>query len=201
VKRGAVNERTSEERLTDRTSKEYQHQQPTPRSDGPRRPRPAVQDSPACGAAARGFRGRDETCPVSTEGGTRRVQLVREGGGGVHLKRAEPLRRPGDGRVSGGRAGGRAGAHRHVLRGVERRGRRRAIEAAVRRRHLAARRGEIVSAPAPEGQCTPAPLLRPPTNAAVCLHSARSARARAHQALRAVLVNHDAARAERDDLP
>jgi hypothetical protein len=25
---------------------------------------------------------RDETCPVSTEGGTRRVQLVREGGGG-----------------------------------------------------------------------------------------------------------------------
>ena len=82
MKRGAVNERTSEERLTDRTSKEYQHQQPTPRSDGPRRPRPAVQDSPACGAAARGFRGRDETCPVSTEGGTRRVQLVREGGGG-----------------------------------------------------------------------------------------------------------------------
>jgi hypothetical protein len=27
-------------------------------------------------------RGRDETCPDSTEGGTRRVQLVREGGGG-----------------------------------------------------------------------------------------------------------------------
>ena len=25
---------------------------------------------------------RDETCPISTEGGTRRVQLVREGGGG-----------------------------------------------------------------------------------------------------------------------
>jgi hypothetical protein len=24
--------------------------------------------------------GRDETCPISTEGGTRRVQLVREGG-------------------------------------------------------------------------------------------------------------------------
>jgi hypothetical protein len=30
----------------------------------------------------RDARVRDETCPVSTGGGTRRVQLVREGGGG-----------------------------------------------------------------------------------------------------------------------
>jgi len=33
-------------------------------------------------AAARVPRPRGETCPVSTEGGTRRVQSVREGGGG-----------------------------------------------------------------------------------------------------------------------
>jgi len=31
---------------------------------------------------------RDETCPISTGGGTRRVQLVREGGGGGGLGRA-----------------------------------------------------------------------------------------------------------------
>ena len=47
---------------------------------------------------------RDETCPVSTGGGTRRVQLVREGGGGVTAPgsapgrvcapRANPRRRP-----------------------------------------------------------------------------------------------------------
>jgi len=34
---------------------------------------------------------RDETCPVSTEGGTRRVQLVREGGGGGALSRSASL--------------------------------------------------------------------------------------------------------------
>jgi len=50
------------------------------------RPRPA----PVCARAAlRGktlrssqYGGRDETCPISTEGGTRRVHSVREGGGG-----------------------------------------------------------------------------------------------------------------------
>ena len=36
---------------------------------------------------------RDETCPVSTEGGTRRVRLVREGGGG-RQPRGGPVRSP-----------------------------------------------------------------------------------------------------------
>ena len=35
---------------------------------------------------------RDETCPISTGGGTRRVQLVREGGGGAP-RRAVPCTR------------------------------------------------------------------------------------------------------------
>ena len=35
----------------------------------------------AVGAAAGTPQRRDETCPVRSEGGTRRVQLVREGGG------------------------------------------------------------------------------------------------------------------------
>jgi hypothetical protein len=33
-------------------------------------------------------------CPVSTEGGTRRVQLVREGGGGGHLIHSPRVHRP-----------------------------------------------------------------------------------------------------------
>ena len=37
---------------------------------------PGPAPAPPCPAAA------DEKCPVSTEGGTRRVQLVREKGGG-----------------------------------------------------------------------------------------------------------------------
>jgi hypothetical protein len=36
------------------------------------------------------WRGRDETCPVSTEGGTRRVQLAREGGGRGGAPRTAP---------------------------------------------------------------------------------------------------------------
>jgi len=47
--------------------------------------------------------GRDETCPVSTEGGTRRVQLVREGGGGG--RREEWLRPPSPCGVFGGHFG------------------------------------------------------------------------------------------------
>jgi hypothetical protein len=42
-------------------------------------PRPARAPRGGSGGARAA---RDETCPVSTEGGTRRVQLVREGGGG-----------------------------------------------------------------------------------------------------------------------
>ena len=39
--------------------------------------------------------GRDETCPISTGGGTRRVQSVREGGGGwKHLGSWKPLPLP-----------------------------------------------------------------------------------------------------------
>jgi len=34
----------------------------------------------------------DKTCPVSTEGGTRRIQLVREGGGGVRARLHADLR-------------------------------------------------------------------------------------------------------------
>jgi hypothetical protein len=51
----------------------------------------------ACGArVALGGTRRDETCPVSTGRGTRRVQLVREGGGGggpehLHGLVEEPL--------------------------------------------------------------------------------------------------------------
>ena len=40
--------------------------------------RPPPRPAPSYG-------GRDETCPISTEGGTRRVHLVRRGGGrGAH---------------------------------------------------------------------------------------------------------------------
>ena len=48
----------------------------------------AARRGPA-GARLNPFRVRDETCPVSTRGGTRLVQLVREGkGGGARLNRA-----------------------------------------------------------------------------------------------------------------
>jgi hypothetical protein len=47
---------------------------------------------------------RDETCPVSTEGGTRRVQLVREGGGGGGRLVAQRFL----GRIPDGRGGGHA---------------------------------------------------------------------------------------------
>jgi len=52
--------------------------------------RASAQPTPSTSSAHRHVSGlygrRDETCPVSTEGGTRRVQLVREGGvrGGRH---------------------------------------------------------------------------------------------------------------------
>jgi len=42
----------------------------------------ACPSARGCGRGVGGLPWRDETCPVSTEGGTRRVQLVREGGGG-----------------------------------------------------------------------------------------------------------------------
>ena len=44
-------------------------------------------------AARRARWGRDETCPVSTGGGTRRVQLVREGGGPSCARTARTPRR------------------------------------------------------------------------------------------------------------
>ena len=47
------------------------------------RPPEAGPKHPAGGRHASPTRASDETCPVSTEGGTRRVQLVREGGGGT----------------------------------------------------------------------------------------------------------------------
>jgi hypothetical protein len=52
---------------------------------GPRAPPPRLHrpvQAPAAGAARRSARKRDETCPLSTGRGTRRVQLVREGEGG-----------------------------------------------------------------------------------------------------------------------
>ena len=47
----------------------------------PRAPRPMVHGAHTRGVAPRA-RGGQETCPVSTDGGARRVQSVREGGGG-----------------------------------------------------------------------------------------------------------------------
>ena len=40
-------------------------------------------DPPPGPPTRRAYGRRDETCPISTGGGTRRVQLVREGGGGA----------------------------------------------------------------------------------------------------------------------
>jgi hypothetical protein len=51
---------------------------PCPREGGRR----CASRSEAAQLPARSRPGHRETCPVSTEGGTRRVQLVREGGGG-----------------------------------------------------------------------------------------------------------------------
>jgi hypothetical protein len=114
----------------------------------------------------------------------------------VHLKQAEPLRRPGDGRVSGGRA--------HTATSC---GELNAAAGAGPSRQPCEddtwrRGGARSSAPPHQRGNAHRPLCPPPpTDAAVRLHRARSARARAYQALRAVLVNHDAARAERNYLP
>jgi len=57
---------------------------------GPRAPPPRLHrpvQAPAAGAARRSARKRDETCPLSTGRGTRRVQLVREGEGGAPRER------------------------------------------------------------------------------------------------------------------
>jgi hypothetical protein len=112
---------------------------------------------------------RGETCPVSTEGGTRRVQLVREGGGGGgelrqgwgELRRGE-ARRVGQGRC-----------HRERLRRrAARKGRRmpqRKWSSGRRHRHLGAR-GAIGRAPCrarascgPPGECRFAQDLDPAT--------------------------------------
>ena len=75
---------------------------------------------------------RDETCPVSTEGWTRRVHFVREGGGGGgrlvprglehdHVANA-PARRPRAARARDARAGREQQSARVAERGSLRRG-------------------------------------------------------------------------------
>jgi hypothetical protein len=59
------------------------------RARGQRRLRPGSAP-PAPDPRAPQRRRGSETCPVSTEGGTRRVQLVREGGGGGGCGGADP---------------------------------------------------------------------------------------------------------------
>jgi len=53
---------------------------PSPGSERPRSQSEALEGTPRTGGGGSGG-WRDETCPISTGGGTRRVQLVREGGG------------------------------------------------------------------------------------------------------------------------
>ena len=78
-----------------------------PPSPPERRSAPRVSSRPNCPQRVQLVRGRDEACPVSTGGGTRRVQLVREGRGG---SLAAPTARPRAG--SAQPPSGRCRAHR-----------------------------------------------------------------------------------------
>ena len=96
---------------------------------GARLPRVRLQEPERHAPPARGGRQREEelprheTCPISTGGKTRRVQLVRDEGrdvssyrrgrgGGGGARRARSGRGPARGRAGGGRAGARVEGHR-----------------------------------------------------------------------------------------